>query len=502
MSAEVCTETTGPEMAPPTVSRRPIRPRRGRRPKIRMRGYKFTGVYILRPALRQIDGVLLRSIFALEDRLRVGDLPVPLSIRRGALRVTGGVLFAPALASVSGFTPPLRGAELSDHAVVRDAALAWEGGLITFAGRRADLPRPPERAEVFHIDGAVVPGFVDSHTHVPFAGWRADEFEARLAGRTYRDLHTRGGGGIYRSARMLAEASDDEVLDFCRPFLVEMLEHGTTALEFKTGYGLSVEGELRQARLARRLADEARQTVTVTLLACHAIPEQRTREEWVDDVCRELIPAAAREELVDTVDVYVEDIAFSGEDLERVATRAREHGLEVRAHADQLASSGAAEVAARLTVRSADHLNHVSREGIAALGASSTIAGLLPVSTMFLGEHPAPAADLVSAGAGIAIATDFNPGTSPCLSMPEAIAVGAALYRLPVPALVAAATLNAAWVLGLHEQLGSLEPGKRADFLVLDVSDPAMVPYRPGHDPVLETWIAGRRVAIRTGAES
>jgi imidazolonepropionase len=155
-----------------------------------------------------------------------------------------------------------------------------------------------------------------------------------------------------------------------------------------------------------------------------------------------------------------------------------------------------------LAVRSADHLNHVSAEGIAALGASATMAGLLPVSTMFLGEHPAPAADLVSAGAAIAIATDFNPGTSPCLSMPEAIAVGAALYRLPVPALVAAATLNAAWVLGLHEQLGSLEPGKRADFLVLDVSDPAMVPYRPGHDPVLETWIAGRRVAMRTGAES
>jgi len=412
------------------------------------------------------------------------------------------VVFAPALVSVSGFAPPLRGAGLTDHMVFRDAALAWEEGLITFAGRRADLPLSHDPVETFHVDGAVIPGFVDCHTHVPFMGWRADEFEARLAGKTYRDLHTGGGGGIYRSARMLAEASDDEVLDFCRPFLVEMLEHGTTTLEFKTGYGLSIERELRQARLARRLADEAPQSVTVTLLACHAIPEQSTRQAWVDNVCRELIPAAAREGLVDAVDVYVEDIAFSAEDLERVATRAREHGLEVRAHADQLASSGAAEVAARLAVRSADHLNHVSAEGIATLGASATMAGLLPVSTMFLGEHPAPAANLVSAGAAVAIATDFNPGTSPCLSMPEAIAVGAALYGLPVPALVAAATLNAAWVLGLHEQLGSLEPGKRADFLVLDVSDPAMVPYRPGHDPVLETWIAGRRVAMRTGAES
>lgn len=415
--------------------------------------------------------------------------------------MTGGVVFAPALASVSGFAPPLRGAGLTDHLVFDDAALAWEDGLITFAGRRADLPLSHEPLETFHVDGAVIPGFVDCHTHIPFVGWRADEFEARLAGGTYRDLHTGGGGGIYRSARMLAEASEDEVLDFCRPFLVEMLEHGTTTLEFKTGYGLSVEGELRQARLARRLADEAPQTVTVTLLACHAIPEQTTRQAWVDDVRRELIPAAAREGVVDAVDVYVEDIAFTGEDLERVAMVAREHRLEVRAHADQLASSGAAEVAARLAVRSADHLNHVSPEGVAVLGASSTMAGLLPVSTMFLGEHPAPAADLVSAGAGIAIATDFNPGTSPCLSMPEAISVGAALYRLPVPVLLAAATLNPAWVLGLHEQLGSLEPGKRADFLVLDVSDPAMVPYRPGHNPVQETWIAGRRVAAQPGAE-
>lgn len=413
--------------------------------------------------------------------------------------MTGGVVFAPALASLSGFAPPLRGAGLTDHLVFDDAALAWEDGFITFAGRRADLPPSHDPLETFHVDGAVIPGLVDCHTHVPFVGWRADEFEARLAGRTYRDLHS--GGGIHRSARMLAEASEEEVLDFCRPFLVEMLEHGTTTLEFKTGYGLSVEGELRQARLARRLADGAPQTVTVTLLACHAIPEQSTRQEWVDDVCRELIPAAALEGVVDAVDVYVEDIAFTGEDLERVATVAREYRLAVRAHADQLASSGAAEVAARLAVRSADHLNHASPAGVAGLGASSTVAGLLPVSTMFLGEHPAPAADLVSAGAGIAIATDFNPGTSPCLSMPEAIAVGAALYRLPVSGLLAAATLNPAWVLGLHEQLGSLEPGKRADFLVLDVSDPAMVPYRPGHNPVQETWIAGRRVAARSGGE-
>lgn len=350
-------------------------------------------------------------------------------------------------------------------------------------------------AEPIEVAGIVIPGLVDCHTHLPFPGWRADEFEARLAGRTYRDLHTGGGGGIYRSARMLASASDDEIVQFCRPFLREMLDHGTTALEFKTGYGLSVDGEMRQARLARRLADQTPQTVVITLLACHAIPEDRTRQAWVDEVCRQLIPSAAAEGLVDAVDVYVEDIAFTGEDLARVHAVAREHGLSVRTHADQLGSSGAAEVAASLSVRSADHLNHASQEGVRAIGESQVMAGLLPVSTMFLGEEPAPASDLITAGAAIAIATDFNPGTSPCLSMPEAMAVAAALYRLPIPTIFAAATLNPAWVLGLDHRLGSLEAGKRADFVVLDTADPASIAYRPGHNPVMQTWIAGELVS-------
>jgi len=343
-----------------------------------------------------------------------------------------------------------------------------------------------------------VPGFVDCHTHLPFFGWRADEFEARLAGRTYRDLQSGGGGGIFRSARLLAGASDEEVLEFCRPLVAEMLSLGTTAVELKTGYGLSVEGELRQARLATRLAEEAPQGTSVTLLACHAVPPDRTREQWVAEVCARLIPAAAAEGLVDTVDVYIEDIAFSVEDLVRVADAARTHGLRVRSHADQLGPSGAAEASARLGLRSADHLNHVSRAGVAALGsAPGTVAVLLPVSTLVLRAEPPPVAELLAAGAAVAIATDFNPGTSPSLSMPEVMSVAASLYRLSPLAALTAATLNAAWVLGLDDRLGSLEPGKRADFVVLDSEDPAMVPYRPGHDPVVETWIGGIRAFPR-----
>ena len=217
----------------------------------------------------------------------------------------------------------------------------------------------------------------------------------------------------------------------------------------------------------------------------------------MDAVCAELIPTAAREGLADAVDVYVEDIAFSVEDLRRVAAAAQGAGLPLRCHADQLGHSGAAESAAHLGARSADHLNHVGREGIAALGSSDTVAGLLPASTLLLRAQPPPAADLIAAGAAVAVATDFNPGTSAVSSMPEAMALACALYGLRPPTVLVGATANPAWVLGLHDRLGTLAPGKRADFLVLEGTDFRMVPYRPGHNPVVDVFVGGRRVGGR-----
>jgi imidazolonepropionase len=381
-------------------------------------------------------------------------------------------------------------APAAEPEAIHDAVVAWEGDTIVYAGDR--------RGWEGHVDEerdgcTMVPGFVDCHTHLPFAGWRDDEFEARLRGRSYRDLH--GEGGIARSARMLAEASDDDVLEFCRPLLAEMLAHGTTALELKTGYGLSVEAELRQARLARRLAGEAAQTATVTLLACHAVPPGFTREEWVVAACAELIPQAAEEGLVDAVDVYVEDIAFSVEDLRRVAQAAAAATLPLRCHADQLGPSGAAEAAASLGARSADHLNQATPEAGAALARAGTTAVLLPASTLMLRAQSPPVAALADAGAALAVATDFNPGTSPVLSMPLAIALACSLYGLSPGTAMTAATVNPAWVLGLHERLGSLEPGKRADFLVLEGTDARMIPYRPGHNPILDVFVEGEWIA-------
>jgi imidazolonepropionase len=403
----------------------------------------------------------------------------------GAIAATNLATPSPDLEQVRGDGPwPAESAE---------QAVAWEDGVITYVGPADGLPG----VEPEWFEGCTIaPGFIDCHTHVPFAGWRADEFEARLSGASYRELH--GEGGIYRSARMLAAASDDEVLAFCRSLVQEMAEHGTTALELKTGYGLSVEAELRQARLARRLSEEAPQTCSVTLLACHAVPEGMERADWVRVVCDELIPAAARERLVDAVDVYVEDIAFSVDDLAAVARCASDAGLPLRCHADQLGPSGAAEAAVALAARSADHLNHVSATGIAALGgAPATVAVLLPTSTLFLGSSPPDVRALLDAGAAVAIATDFNPGTSPVLSMPEAIATACSLYGLRPLEALAAATVNASTVLGFAPGRGTLAPGRPADLVVLDGDAFRMVPYRPGHNPVVRTFVDGERVGGR-----
>jgi imidazolonepropionase len=374
-----------------------------------------------------------------------------------------------------------------------EQAVAWEDGVVTYVGPASGLTG----ADPEWFEGCTIaPGFVDCHTHLPFVGWRADEFEARLAGATYRDLH--GEGGIGRSARLFAEATDDEVLAFCRPLVREMADHGTTTLELKTGYGLSVEGELRQARLARRLAEEAPQTCVVTLLACHAVPNGMERRDWVRAACEELIPAAAAEGLADAVDVYVEDIAFTLEDLTEVARTAQDQGLPVRCHADQLGTSGAAEVAVALGARSADHVNHVSQAGIAALGAApSTVAVLLPTSTLFLRSSPPDVRALIDAGATIALATDCNPGTAPSVSVPEAIVIGCSMYGLTPAEALAAATVNGAAALGLAGNRGTLALGVPADLVVLDGDAFRQVPYRPGHNPVLHTFANGERVGGR-----
>jgi imidazolonepropionase len=343
---------------------------------------------------------------------------------------------------------------------------------------------------------------VDPHTHLPFYGWRADEDAARLTGVRYETIHSEEGG-IFRSARLLAEASDDDVLNFSAGLAASMLRHGTTTFETKSGYGLSVEAELRQLRLARRLAGSVRQKVVSTCLAAHAIPKEKTAGEWVGEAAADLLPVVAAEGLATFCDLYVETIAFALEHAARLAEVAASLGLKMRVHADQLADNQTAAFAARWGFTSADHLNHTSLDAVDDMGASDCAAVLLPGATFTLRQaKKPPAPDLIQSGAVVALGSDLNPGTSPVHSMPFVMALACRTYGLrPIEAL-AAATVNAACVLGVDDEVGRIVPGHRADLVVLDVGSIDEIAYRPDHDPVLAVVCGGELVHVAPGAET
>ena len=347
----------------------------------------------------------------------------------------------------------------------------------------------------------VVPGFVDCHTHVPFFGWRADEDAARLSGIRYETLH-REEGGIFRSARLLAEAEDADVLAFSSRLAGEMLRSGTTSFETKSGYGLSLSAELRQLRLARELAASVPQTVVSTCLAAHAVPKDRSAGEWVGEAANELLPAVAAEGLATSVDVYVESIAFALEHAARLNEAAKPLGMGMRIHADQLEDGQGGSFAARWGFASADHLNHTSLPAVGDLAASDTVAVLLPGATFTLRQNKKPLArNLIEEGATVALGSDLNPGTSPIASMPFVMALACRLYGLRPLEALAAATVNAAHVCGLGETVGRLAPGYRADVVVLDVPAFEHVCYRPDHDAVLAVICGGEVVHLAPGAE-
>ncbi|MDQ4026966.1 MAG: imidazolonepropionase, partial [Actinomycetota bacterium] len=309
---------------------------------------------------------------------------------------------------------PLRGQALQEI-VASGGSVCCVGDRIGDSGRGANV----------QIDAGgctVVPGFVDPHTHLPFFGWRADEDAARLSGLRYEALHRREGG-IYRSARMLSEASDDRVVQFASELAAVMLRKGTTTFETKSGYGLSLEAEARQLRLARELAARVPQTVVATCLAAHTVPHGKTEGEWIGEVAEELLPAVAEEGLASACDIYVESIAFQLEHAARLTQTSEELGLMMRMHADQLEDGQSTAFAARWGLRSADHLNHASLDAVDDLAESNTAAVLLPGATFTLRQDKKPPARrLIEAGAIVALGTDLNPGTSPIHSMPFVIA--------------------------------------------------------------------------------
>ncbi len=368
--------------------------------------------------------------------------------------------------------------------IVEKGAVAAKDGLIAFAGPAADLPSGWDAAARTRLDGRwVTPGLVDCHTHLVHAGDRAQEFELRLAGASYEEI-ARRGGGIWSTVDATRAASEDDLVRSALPRLDRLLTEGVTTVEVKSGYGLEPGTEARMLRAARRLMVERPVQVVTSYLGAHALPPGSDRETLVSEVCA-TIGLLAAEGLADAVDAFCERIAFSPAETTRVFDAARRAGLPVKLHADQLSDTGGAALAARFGALSADHLEHASPAGIAAMAAAGTVAVLLPGAFYFIRERQLPPIEEFRRhGVPIAVATDCNPGSSPLTSPLLAMNMAATLFRLTVDEVIAGWTREAARALGLRAEMGTLEVGKWCDLAIWDVERPAELVYRMGFNPL------------------
>jgi|HubBroStandDraft_3_1064219.scaffolds.fasta_scaffold00658_4 imidazolonepropionase len=397
---------------------------------------------------------------------------------------------------------PLRGAEQRRVRRLARAEVLCRGGRIAWIGETAERLRLwgelPGAARLDGRGGTLVPGFVDPHTHLPWAGSREEEFAARLAGKTYQEIAAEGGG-ILSTVAATRRASEDELVAGIRGRLDRMLAWGTTTAEAKSGYGLSTDGELKQLRAIRRAAEGHAVELVPTLLAAHEVPAEwrHDRARYVDLVCEEIVPAAAGEGLARFCDVFCEEGVFGVDESRRVLAAGARHGLRPRLHADEFADSGGAELAAELGALSADHLIAVGERGIEALARSGVTAVLLPGTSFFLMKHRyAPARRLIEAGVPVALATDCNPGSSHTESMPMILVLAVFELGLGIEESLSAATLNAACALGLGSEAGSIEVGKRADLVLLACPNLLHLAYHYGINPVAAV-VKGGRVAHR-----
>jgi imidazolonepropionase len=378
---------------------------------------------------------------------------------------------------------------------IPDAALAWEGETIRWVGRAADLPAEFARWETRDAGGAmVIPGLVDCHTHLAFGGWRAEEFEQRIRGRTYLEIAA-AGGGIASTVAKTRAATSGELRRRCESHLAAMAELGVTTVEVKSGYGLTTEHELRLLEVYRDLA-AGPQRLVPTLLAAHVVPPdyREHREMYLRLVTDEIIPQAAARGLARFCDVFVEERAFSVEEGRRVLRAGLAVGLRPKVHADQLTCGGGAELAAEVGAASADHLEYVSAAGIERMRAAGTVAVGLPFASLYLNVPPMPARRLIAAGVPVAIATDFNPGSAPSYHLPVALTLACTLLRLTPAEALKGATITAARAIGLEREVGSLEPGKSADFAVIDAPNVEHWLYHLRANACVRTVARGREI--------
>jgi imidazolonepropionase len=400
---------------------------------------------------------------------------------------------------------PRRGAALSNVGVIRDAAILVRDQLIVAVGPSSKIEKLTEskNAEKVDVGGRVVlPGFVDPHTHLIHAASRAEEYELKIRGASYEEI-ARKGGGILNSVKKLRAATAEELKNRARGFLGQFAENGTTTIEAKSGYGLDVASELRILSLHKELDAEQPLEIVSTFLGAHVVPEEFRgksggTKQYLQLLTEELIPEVAENGLAEFCDVFCERGAFSVADSRQVLAAGKARGLVARVHAEQLSHTGATRMGMEMNAASCDHLEYLQAADIRALGKSRTVATLLPGCDFHLGlERYAPARELIDAGAIVALATDFNPGTSPTLNVAMILSLACSLLRMTPAEAIAAATINAAYSLGREKRIGSIEVGKQADLAVFEVADYREIPYYFGVNTCWMTMKRGEIVYLR-----
>jgi len=391
-----------------------------------------------------------------------------------------------------------RGVEMQDMTVLSGAAVVTEGSVVAAVGAEAELRRRyPTARELDCLRGVLTPGLVDSHTHALFGRARFDEQELRAAGLDYMEI-ARRGGGIHASVRDLRARAEQELVDLALPRLQRLASNGVTTVEVKSGYGLTLEDELKALRAIRQLAELLPMRIVPTFLGAHEVPlEHRdsasARAAYVSLLIHEMIPRVAAERLARFADVFCETGVYSVAESRCILRAARDHGLMLKLHADELTSSGGAELAAEIAATSADHLAAISERGVAALACGSTVATLLPGTMLFLGKSSrAPARQLIEAGVPVALGTDFNPGTSPTTNLPLVLTLGVSQLSMSVAEVMTAATVNGAAALALADRVGQLARGFSADLALFDIRDVRELPYWYGDRRCLGTWVCGK----------
>ncbi len=392
---------------------------------------------------------------------------------------------------------PRKGKSLADLGLVEGGVIASMNGRIVAAGPAdavmAEI-QPVEGCAEVDSDGAVVmPGFVDCHTHTVFADYRLDEYEKRVRGVPYAEI-AKAGGGIAKSVSDIREMDEPTLFSVSSERLAGCVRHGSTTVEIKSGYGLDLDNELKQLRVIRDLSEISPALVVATFLGAHSVPPEYRdkRGEYIDLVIEEMIPAVVKEGLAEFIDVFSEVGVFDIEEAERILRAGESAGLRARVHADELYDTSSAEMAVRVGAVSADHLTKISPRGMSLMADSAVIGVLLPGTSFGLPSlHFAPAREMIDHGMAVAIASDFNPGSSPSESMPMMISIACSHLRLSAAEAIAAATYNPAFVVGRENEVGSLEPGKRTDFLILNCEDYREVPYRFGVNPVSRIFVEG-----------